>query len=187
MNNGGFNISKLYEDSRKVLLRPKEYFTSMETEGGLGEPLVKAIAYGVIAGIFVFIWNLLNVTAVSIGFLGGASAVAGFFGAIIGAVIGVFIVGVIVLIISAICNGNTDFEPNMRVAAATMVLFPINAFLGFFGGISYSLGEIISLAVSLYGVYMIYIAVSTILQGQTQTARTVSYIIGAILILFQLV
>ncbi|MGM0530768.1 MAG: YIP1 family protein [Bacteroidota bacterium] len=187
MNNGEFSISKLYEDSRKVLLRPKEYFASMEMQGGIGEPLVKALAYGVIAGVFVFIWNLLNVTTASTGFLGGASAIGGFFGAIIGAVVGVFIGGAIVLLISAICKGNTDFEPNMRVAAATMVLFPINAFLGFFGGISYSLGGIISLAISLYGVYMIYIAVSSTLQGQAQTARTVSYVIGAILILFQIV
>ena len=185
MSDERFNIYKLYENSKKTLLHPKEYFASMKTQGGLGEPVIKALMYGVIAGIFVLIWSLLNLTGVSTGFLGGG--VAGFFSAIIGTVIGVFIGGLIILIISAICKGNTDFEPNMRVAAATMVLYPINAFLVFFSGISYSLGEIISLAVSLYGVYLVYIAVTVTLQGETKTARTVSYVLGAILILFQIV
>ena len=187
MSDERFSIFKLYEASRKTLLQPKAYFASMKTQGGLGEPIIKALMYGVIAGIFVLLWDILNVTGVSTGFLGGTTGIAGFFGAIIGAVIGVFIVGVIVLIISAICKGNTDFEPNMRVAAATMVLVPINAFLGFFSGISYSLGAIIGLAVSLYGVYLLYIAVTVTLQGQAKTARTVSYVLAALLIISQIV
>ena len=186
MSDERFNIYKLYENSKKTLLHPKEYFASMKTQGGLGEPVIKALMYGVIAGIFVLLWSLLNLTGVSTGFLGGVG-IAGFFGAIISAVIGVFIGGLIILIISAICKGNTDFEPNMRVAAATMVLFPINAFLGFFSGISYFLGAIISLAVSLYGVYLVYIAITVTLQGEAKTARTVSYVLGAILILFQII
>ena len=183
MNIGGYSIYKMYEESKEVLLNPQDYFLSMETQGGLREPVIKALVYGVVAGIFAFFWNLLNITGISMGSSGGSGAIVGLFGAIISAVIGVFIGGLIILIISNICKGNTDFEPSVRVAAATMVLYPINVFLGFFGAISYSLGEIISLAVSLYGVYLIYLAVTTILQGEIQTARTVSYVLAGISIL----
>ncbi len=55
---------------------------------------------------------------------------------IVGALIGLFIGAVIMLIISAICKGSTDFEANLRVVAAVMVLMPINALLGFTMGIN---------------------------------------------------
>ncbi|MFO7828274.1 MAG: hypothetical protein R6V23_06625, partial [Bacteroidales bacterium] len=93
MSDERFNIFKLYENSKKTLLHPKEYFASMKTQGGLGEPIIKALMYGVIAGIFVLIWDILNLTVASAGLLGGAAGIAGFFGAIISAVIGVFIGG----------------------------------------------------------------------------------------------
>jgi hypothetical protein len=187
MSNEGFSISKVYNDSKKALFQPKEYFGSMETQGGLGEPILKALIYGVVAGIFILLWSLLNVTGVTSGIFSGAIGVAGFFGTIIGAVIGVFIGGLIILIISSICNGNNDFEANMRVAAAIMVIMPINAFLGFFDGISYVLGAIISLALNLYGLYMLYIAVTVSLKGQQKPAKAISYILGGLAILFMII
>lgn len=187
MANEGFNLNRLYQDSKKALFQPKVYFSSMPTEGGLGEPILKALVYGAIAGIFVLLWSLLNLTGFTGGILGGAAGIAGFFWSIIAAVIGVFIGGVIVLIISAICGGNTEYEPNMRVAAALMVLMPINAFLGFFDGISFALGSIISLLVSLYGLYMLYHAVQGVLKGKEQTAKIVSYVLAAVLVLFMII
>lgn len=183
----GFNLKRLFQDSRKALLQPKAYFSTMSVEGGLGEPLLKALVYGVVAGIFVLLWSLLNLSGVTGGILGGAAGIAGFFGSIIGAVIGVFIGAVVVLIVSAICGGNTDFEPNMRVAATIMVLLPVNAFLGFFGAISLTLSSIISLLVNLYGIYMLYFAVQGVLKAREQPARVVSYVLGGVLVLFLII
>ena len=183
MSNGGFSFKKLYEDSKKALFQPKEYFTSMETQGGLGDPILKVLVYGAIAGVFALLWSLLNISGFTGGILGGAVGIAAFFWSIFGAVIGVFIGGVIILIISSICNGNGNFEPNLRVAAAIMVILPINAFLGFFGGISYALDAIIGFAVNLYAVYMLYIAVTRTLEGKVQPAKAISYILGGLLVI----
>ncbi len=182
MSNEGFSFKKFYEDSKKALLSPKEYFESMETTGGLGEPIIKALIYGAIAGIFALLWSLFNLSASS-GLFGSAIGIAAFIWSIVAAVIGVFIGGVIVLIISSICKGNSEFEPNMRVAAAIMVIMPINAFFGFLGGV-HILSAIISLALNIYALYMLYIAVTVSLKGSDQPAKVVSYVLGGLLILF---
>ena len=187
MSNEGFSFKKLYEDSKKALFQPKEYFSSMETQGGLGEPILKALVYGAIAGVFALLWSILNISGFTGGIFGGAIGIAAFFWSIFGAVIGVFIIGVIILIISSICNGNGEFEPNMRVAAAIMVVLPISAFLGFFGGISHTLDAIIGFAINLYAIYMLYIAVTKTLEGKAQPAKAISYILGALLVIFLII
>lgn len=153
----------------------------------MGEPILKALVYGAIAGVFVLIWSFLNISGFTGGIFGSAVGIAGFFWSIFGAVIGVFIGGLIVLIVSAICGGNTEFEPNMRVAAAIMVLLPINAFLGFFDGINFALGSVISLLVNLYGIYMLYWAVRGVLNAKEQPARIVSYVLGGVMVLFLII
>jgi hypothetical protein len=187
MANEGFNLNRLYSDSKKALFQPKDYFSSLPVEGGIGEPIIKALVYGVVAGFFVLLWSLFNVTGYTGGMFGGMVGIGGFFWSIIAAVIGVFIGGLIILIVSAICGGNTDFEPNVRVAAAIMVLFPINAFLGFFDGISHTLGSIITLLVNLYGVYMLYLAVTGVLRAKEQTTRIVSYVLAGLMVLFLII
>jgi len=182
MSDQGFSFKKFFEDSKKTLLSPKEYFSTMETTGGIGEPIVKALIYGAIAGIFALIWSLLNLSAAS-GWFGGGVGFVALIWSIIAAVIGVFIGGVIVLIISSISKGNTEFEPSMRVAAAIMVVMPLSAFFGFLGGITI-LSKVISLAINLYALYLLYIAVTVSLKGSDQPAKIVSYVLGGLLILF---
>lgn len=91
------------------------------------------------------------------------------------------------LIISAICDGNRDFDSSLRIAAAIMVILPLNTFLGFFDGISYVLGTVITLGVNLYGVYMLYIALTVILKAESKPARTISYILAGLMVLFLVV
>ena len=74
------------------------------------------------------------------GILGGGIGIMVFIGYIIGSVIGLFIGAVVLMIISSICKGSTDFEANVRVTAALMVVMPISAFLGFTGHFSLYLG-----------------------------------------------
>src|SRR6056297_3891 len=182
MSDQGFSFKKFFEDSKKTLLSPKEYFSTMETTGGIGEPVVKALIYGAIAGIFALIWSLLNLTASS-GWFGGGVGFIALIWSIIAAVIGVFIGGLIVLIISSIAKGNTEFEPSMRVAASLMVIMPIGAFFGFLGGVVI-LSKVISLAINLYALYLLYIGITVALKGNDQPAKIVSYVLGGLLILF---
>jgi hypothetical protein len=182
MADGGFDFKKLIDDSKAVLMTPKEYFASMPKTGGYVEPLIKAVIYGLIAGILTFIWSLLHLTPAA-GILGkwmggGTVGVMSIVTAVIGAAIGLFIGGVILLIISAICGGSKDYEANVRVTAALMVLSPINALLSFTGGISIYLGAIISLAVSLYGIWLLYNALIHALGAGEKAAKVVSIILA---------
>lgn len=129
----------------------------------------------------------MDIIGVTAGAFSGNVGVLGFFGYIIGAVIGVFIGGLIVLIISYICSGNKNYEANMRVVAAIMVILPVNAFLGFFGGISYVLSAVITLLVNLYGLYMLYNALTITLKGEKKPAKAISYILGVLLVVFMII
>ena len=165
-----------------ALLKPKEYFTSMSTTGGFVEPLIKAVLYGLVAGIFIFIWSLLNIGGAA-GFgsmFGGAIGIMAFIWTVIGAVIGLFIGGVIVLIISAICGGSTEFEANVRVVASMMVLSPISALFGFLAGFSGLLSTLVSLVISLYGIWMLYHALNESLKAKPATSKIVSIILAAL-------
>ncbi len=181
-----FDFQKFIEDSKNTLLAPKDYFASMAKEGGLVEPLIKALIYGAISGLIAMLWSIIGIGAV--GGLFGAAAGTGlgimaFVWAIIGALIGLFLGGVLILIVSAICGGSTDFEANVRVAASLMVLSPISSLLSFLSGIHYSLGAIASLAVSLYGIYLLYHAVINALDGKPDTAKVVTIVLAVIPVL----
>lgn len=185
MAESGFNFQKLMDDSKSVLTNPKGYFSSMAKEGGFVEPIIKALVYGVVAGVISLIWSLLHFSAASsmMGGIFGVGPVAIIIGSIIGAVIGLFIGGIIILIVSAICGGTTNFEANVRVAAALMVLSPVNALLSVFSGVHLYLGLFISLVVALYGLYLFYNALVSALGAKEGTAKVVSIILAVIPVL----
>lgn len=187
MSNGAFDFKKFLDESRDSILNPKGFFPTLKTEGGLGDPILKALIYGLVAGVFSFLWSILNIGAVTGGLFGGAIGIMILIWSVIGAVIGVFIGGVVVLVLSAICGGKTDFEPNMRVAAALMVLMPINAFFGFAVGISTVLGTLISFAINLYGLWMLYHALTQTLKAKESSAKVLSYVLVGIVMLFLIV
>jgi hypothetical protein len=106
---------------------------------------------------------------------------------IVGAIIALFIGAVILLVISAICKGSTDFEANIRVTAAAMVMMPISALLGFITGLSIILGTIVGLAVSLYGLYLLYQGLTQTLKADAGTAKIVALILAVLLVLFTII
>ena len=184
MAESGFNFQKLIDESKLALTTPKEYFSSLAKEGGFGEPIIKALVYGLTAGVITFIWSILKLAPMG-GMFGGAagSGLMIIIGSLIFAVIGLFIGGVILLIVSAICGGNTNYEANVRVTASLMVLSPVNALLSFTSGINLMLGSIIGLLVSLYGIWMLYQALLTTLEAKENISKIVSIILAAIPVL----
>lgn len=183
MSNESINFNKILKDSKETLLNPKGYFESMPLSGGITEAIIKAAIYGAIAGVFAFIWSLLGWSAVGFGgFLGTGVGIMALIWSIIAAVIGLFIGGAIMLVISAICGGNTDFEANVRVAASVMVIYPISAFLALFYGISFTLGGVVGLVVNLYSIYLVYNALIFALKGKESSVK----IVGIVLILLVL-
>jgi hypothetical protein len=183
MSESSFNFNAFIKDSIDVLVKPKSYFSTMKTTGGIAEPLIKALIYGVVAGLIALIWGLLKIGG-SIGLFGGAVGVMMFVWYVIGAIIGLFLGAVVVLIISAICKGNTDFEACTRVTASLMVIMPISALLGFVAGLNLTVGAIVSLVVNLFALYLLYHALVEALKTKPATAKILAIVLAALLALF---
>lgn len=180
-----FDFNAFIQESKETLLNPKSYFPSMKLTGGMAEPLIKAVIYGAIAGILAFLWGVIGLGGVA-GIFGAGIGAMALVWTVVGALIGLFIGAVILLIISSICKGNTDFEANMRVVAAVMVVMPINALLGFTMGINTVFGAIISLGVNLYALYLLYHGLTGALKVNQGTAKIVMYVLAALLLIFTL-
>lgn len=188
MSNGTFDFSLFIKESKDVLVNPKSYFSTMKTTGGMSEPLIKALIYGAVSGLISFLWSILGIGAIGVGGLfGGAVGVMAFVFAIIGAIIGLFIGGVIVLILSAICKGNTDFEANVRVTASLMVIMPVSAFLGFADGLNLYLGVIVGLAINIFSLWLLYNGLVEALKSKPETTKIVSYVLIAVFVLFSFI
>jgi len=185
MSDSTFDLNLFIKESTDVLVNPKAYFSTMKTSGGMTEPLIKAVIYGAVAGAIAFIWSLLKIGAMT-GF-GSAIGIMVFIWSIIGAIIGLFIGAVILLVISSICKGSTYFEANLRVTAALMVMMPINALLGFAGHFNLYFGVIVSIAVSIYALWLLYNGLVEALKTNPETTKIVSYVLIAIIVIFTLV
>jgi len=183
MSNEKIDFNKILKDSRETLLNPKEYFASMPLAGGYAEPLIKAVIYGALGGLFSVLWSVLGFSALGAGILGGAAGIMALIWGIIAGIIGVFIGGVVVLVISAICGGNTDFEACVRVSASLMVVYPISACVAFFYGINFTLGGVAALLVNLYGLYLLYHAIIQALKGKESAMKIVAIVLLVIALL----
>jgi hypothetical protein len=181
-----FDLNAFIKESKETLLNPKAYFSTMRTSGGMAEPVIKALIYGVVAGIIVFLWGILGLGGMT-GMFGAGIGIMGLVYTVIAAVIGLFIGAVIVLIISAICKGNTDFEACLRVVASLMVVFPISALLGFISGISPVFGAIIGLCVNLYALYLLNYGLTESLKTNPGTTKILMYVLAVLLVIFMIV
>jgi hypothetical protein len=184
MSNSNFDFNAFVKESKDVLVNPKSYFSTMKTTGGIAEPLIKAVIYGAVAGIITFVWSLLKIGGATMGILGGAVGVLAIVWYLIFAIIGLFIFAVIILVISAICKGSTDFEANVRVTAAMMVVMPVSALLGFITGLNLTAGAIIGLVVNLFALYLIYHGLVETLKANVGTTKIVMYVLAALMVLF---
>ena len=183
--NQGFDFGTFIEDSKKALLSPKDYFSSMPTSGGFVEPLIKVLIYGAIMGVFSFIWLSTGMQFTGgIGLFGGAIGIMAFIGSLLFAVIGLFLGGVIMLVISAILGGNTDYEANVRVVASLMIISAVQGLFGFFDGVSLYLAALVSVALGSYGLYMTYHALVQSLKAKENGSKILRIVLAALIVIF---
>ena len=186
MNNGTFDFNAFIKESKDTLLNPKSYFAALKITGGLIDPLIKAVIYGLIAGVFAFLWNILNLSSMTGGLLGNSVGVFIIAKYAFISVVGLFIGAVITLIISSICKGNTDFEANLRVVAAILVILPISAALDFTGGINFYLGIVVSLAINIFAFWLLYNGLIETLKTKPETTKIVVYVLIGIFVITML-
>jgi hypothetical protein len=185
MSNEKVDLNKILKDSKETLLNPKSYFSSMSLTGGFVEPVVKAAIYGTIAGLFAFLWSLVGFSTVSgvAGIWGGAVGIMALIWSIVGAIVGLFFGGIILLVLSAICGGNTDFEANLRVTAALAVIYPVQSFFSFFYAINLTLGSLIWAVIALYAIYLLYQGLKQALKGKSTVAGIVAIVLVVLVVI----
>lgn len=182
MSSEGFDFKKFISDSTDTVLKPKEYFESMKTNGGLAEPLIKALIYGVVAGFIYLIWGFLKFGP-GLGLFGGAVGIMGLIWTIVGSIIGLFIAAVIILVLSAIARGNTDFEACVRVSASIMVLLPVIAVCSVLGAISFKLSSLVMLLINIYGLWLLFNGLVITLKADRNTTKIITIVLVALLAL----
>lgn len=178
-----FNFQKFLEETKSSLLKPADYFEAMPRYGGIVEPVIKSLIYAFVASLITFLWGVILPTAsfgAMGGIIGGSVNIGGSILYIFYSLAGLFIGGAIVLVLSSICNGNTNYETNVRVTASLMVLSPIYALVGFLSWASLWLGSIAGLAVFLYGFWMLYHALVKALGAKEGPAKMLTVVLAVI-------
>ena len=191
MSNGSFNFGTFIQESIDTIVKPKSYFASLSTEGGLGKPVIKALIYGIIAGLLKLLWSVLNLSVITSSFggglFGGAIGIMSLIWTVIGALIGLFIGAVIVLIISAICGGSTKYEDNVHVTASLMVLMPVSALFGFVAGFSFFLCWLIGIVINIFGLLLLYNALTVTLKAKESSSKILTWILVALMVIVLLI
>lgn len=189
-----FDFKKFIDETKATLLTPADYFSVMPKTGGFAEPLIKTLIYGFTAVFINFVWAIINLRPFADAFggmfgygfgigIGSIFYIWLIFLSILFYVFALFVLGAIILVISAICEGNTDYEANVRISASLMVLAPISVFFGFLERINLFLGSTVSIIIVLYGFWMLYNAITKSLNGNIATAKIITIIISIIPVL----
>lgn len=191
MAQSSFDFSRFINESKEILLNPKDGFAHLPKEGGYVEPIIKAVLYGLVAGIISFLYSIAGMTTMGMmgggrhgmgGILGGAVGVGALIITPIMAVVGLFIGGVVLLIISAIGGGSTNYEHNVRATAASMVIYPVSALLGIASFLNLYAGLLVGILVSLYGLWMLFNALVHYLSAKEGTSKIIVGILALIVV-----
>jgi hypothetical protein len=167
-----FSFKQFFSDTKTILLHPKEYFSGMPLNGGFTEPIVKALIYGFLIGVIFVIWtSVLNSMGIDFGvsWLGRYYLITAPFVFTVPAFISLFAGGGIMLGISSIFGGNTGYEASVRVVASLMIIEVVRAVFIFTGVINPYLSLGVNVAVSLWGLYLTYLAIMLSLKAEKGT------------------
>jgi hypothetical protein len=184
MSNVVFDLEVFLKDLKNTVLNPKSYFSGMKISGGIAEPIIKAAIYGSISGLIYLCCYLFKIKTLGAGYIGEAVGFLAFIKIIFSAVAGLLISAVIVLVISSICKGITDFEANLRVSASVLVVMPIYTLFSLSWAINIYLGLAISLIIFIYFLWLLYNGLVESLKCKKENVSIVCYVLTFLIILF---
>lgn len=168
-------VEDIINTVKKVILAPAEFYRGMPKVGGLVDPLIFAVALGVVSGAIQAVLGLLHL-GVRVSVMAALSMIIL---APIWIVIGSFIGGAILFVIWKLMGSNESFEAAYRCGAYASAISPIMALLG-----------VIPLAGSLVGLaWMMFLLVTASVEVHKLPAKKawlVFGIIGAVLALLSL-
>ncbi len=175
----GFSFLKLIKESFLILLKPKEYFSTMPKVGGFIEPTIKAVIYVFIGQAVREIWLLQSDNQSNNEMDWG---IIYYIFLLISPIMYLFSGGIIIQKISDFCEGNTNFETCIRVSSSLIIIILI---LDLFPFLHDTISAIIAIIIYLYGILLLYYALTITLEANNRKrAKIISFSLTAFLIFF---
>jgi hypothetical protein len=165
-------VTAFSETMIRVITDPVSFYRSMPRSGGFVEPLLFAIAMGIISGVLQAILNIFGIGFVGSFLLALASIIIG---PIMVAIFG-FVGAAILFLIWRLLGSGQSFEVAYRCGAFAMAVTPATTLLG---AIPY-IGPALGIA---WMTYLTIIASVEVHQIKAKTASIVFGILGALLVL----
>jgi hypothetical protein len=181
-----FDFDLFRKETKNTLLNPKSYFSRMKNSAGMSEPILKALMYGLIAGIIYLICWLLKIKSFVAGDIGEAVGLLAFIKIILGSLAGLFLASGLLFLISSVCQGITAFEVSLRVSSSLMALLPVYAILSILSALSIYIGILVNIVVSLYFLWLLYPGLVEALKCRPGKARFVCWVFFALFLLIVL-
>ena len=172
MESKGMDIAAIPQTAIKVLTSPSAFFREMPKTGGFTEPLIFAVALGVVSGLIQAILGIIGLRFV----MGVGMALASVILMPIFIVIGSFIGAAILFVIWKLMGSQESYETAYRCGAYMSAISPIIAILGIIPFIGSPVGIVL-------GIFLIVIASVEVHKIPSQKAWLVFGIIGAIFVL----
>ncbi len=178
-----FSFPELAVETVQTLLRPKPYFTAMPGDGGFGYPIFKAVTYSFVSAVISSVALLLSPLG-SVGATGVITTLV-LFPAL--SLIGLFISGAIMLVLSAICNGETKYQANVRAVAAVAAMMIVQVAIMASGVFLPQLFVIVvSWIATGYVLFLTYLALTVALHGKPGRAKILMLCIAGLYVLVSL-
>lgn len=175
MEQKGLNIAAIPLTAIRVLTSPSSFFREMPKTGGFVEPLIFAVAMGVVGGLIHAVLNILGLK-LGAGIAAGFAAI--FIVPIMVAIVG-FIGAAILFVIWKLMGSQESYETAYRCGAYMSAVTPITTVLGI---VPYLGGP----AGILIGAFFIVIASIEVHNIPSQKAWLVFGIIAAVLVVLSL-
>lgn len=159
-----FSFNELIDETIAVLITPVAYFSAIKKDRGLVSSIIKTLLYVTLAQI---VWASMLI------FSGKSDPrmdlwISGI--VFIAAIPALFICTTLLVIISAICNGNSYFKINAEVMASVLIIYPVNCCISIFYGINEYIQAFVTAFVTLYGLWLLYLGLVKALSANVRGA-----------------
>jgi len=162
----------LFQAFIAVLTRPAAFFESVKGQTGFRDPLVFAVAAGLVGGVIHAVFSLAHLLPVTAAGVGLAMIIL----MPIFAVIGCFVGGAIVHVVSMIAGGKGSFEHSVRIAGYCAAVLPVSAVLSFIPLVQY--------LPSFYGLYIAALGIIALHLADRRRTFIVTGVLAAIMAIF---
>lgn len=173
-------FEKFVDDILQLLMKPQEYFSSLEKNKALGGAAVRALIYGVMTVVILILFRFIGLRFFAQPFWMMGYGITGFMAIPIQYLIMLFLSAAIVMVISLVCGGSNDYNESLQVTSSIMVLLPFSTALGFTAAWSILLSQVLLFCVTIYSIYLFYYGLTVTLKARDSAAKKAAALLAVL-------